>query len=253
MNRYAFVAAASASVCSGAFSQPIPIVNAGFEAPVITACTFRGFVPATDGWTNLPGGAGGLWRPGTCWDLNAPEGIQVAYSNGGSTQQILSTSALASTTYTLSAFIGTRDHPCCSARLVRLELWAGTVNFGTRTILSSQVPPNGGWARYTLVATTPPSIPSGAKLEIRFFSDGVQADFDDFRLNQGGSTCPSDLNGDDQVDDSDFVLFVSAYNILDCADPAMPPGCPADINGDTFVDDADFVAFVGAYDQLICP
>ncbi|MBN8597883.1 MAG: hypothetical protein J0L78_09435 [Planctomycetes bacterium] len=65
--------------------------------------------------------------------------------------------------------------------------------------------------------------------------------------------CAGDLNGDNLVDDSDFVLFVSAYNILDCGDPAMPAGCPADLNNDGFVDDSDFVQFVGAYDQLVCP
>ncbi|MBX3381086.1 MAG: hypothetical protein KF805_13410 [Phycisphaeraceae bacterium] len=65
--------------------------------------------------------------------------------------------------------------------------------------------------------------------------------------------CPADFNGDGLVDDADFVLFVAAYNILDCADPSMPPGCPADLNADGFVDDADFVAFVAAYNQLLCP
>lgn len=65
--------------------------------------------------------------------------------------------------------------------------------------------------------------------------------------------CPGDLNGDGFVDDSDFVFFVAAYNILDCADPAMPVGCPADLNGDGVVDDADFVVFVAGYDRLVCP
>ncbi|MBL8885231.1 MAG: hypothetical protein JNK16_01110 [Phycisphaerales bacterium] len=65
--------------------------------------------------------------------------------------------------------------------------------------------------------------------------------------------CAGDLNGDAQVDDADFILFVSAYNLLDCADPGMPAGCPADLNGDGFVDDSDFVVFVTAYNQLICP
>ncbi len=64
--------------------------------------------------------------------------------------------------------------------------------------------------------------------------------------------CNADLNADGQVDDSDFTLFVAAYNILDCADPAMPAGCPADLNADGFVDDADFSIFVVAYDALIC-
>ncbi|MBX3378606.1 MAG: hypothetical protein KF805_00800 [Phycisphaeraceae bacterium] len=65
--------------------------------------------------------------------------------------------------------------------------------------------------------------------------------------------CVADLNHDNQVDDADFVLFVPAYNTLDCADPSMPPGCPADLNGDGFVDDADFQLFVFAYDILLCP
>lgn len=68
-----------------------------------------------------------------------------------------------------------------------------------------------------------------------------------------GSSCPCDLNQDGFVDDSDFVLFVGAYNILDCADPAMPAGCPTDFNGDSLVDDADFVIFVAAYNELVCP
>ncbi len=62
----------------------------------------------------------------------------------------------------------------------------------------------------------------------------------------------ADLNGDSQVDDSDFVIFAGAYNVLDCTDPAMPEGCPADLNSDGFVDDTDFVQFVGDYDMLIC-
>ncbi|MGH7243885.1 MAG: M12 family metallo-peptidase [Phycisphaerales bacterium] len=65
--------------------------------------------------------------------------------------------------------------------------------------------------------------------------------------------CPADLNNDGFVEDSDFVIFAAAYNILDCADPTMPPGCPADLNGDGFVDDSDFVAFAAAYNELLCP
>ncbi|MBX3389847.1 MAG: hypothetical protein KF691_10385 [Phycisphaeraceae bacterium] len=65
--------------------------------------------------------------------------------------------------------------------------------------------------------------------------------------------CVGDLNNDGLVDDSDFVIFAAAYDILDCSDLAMPPGCPADLNGDGFVDDADFVIFAAAYDALLCP
>ncbi|MBX3380824.1 MAG: DNRLRE domain-containing protein [Phycisphaeraceae bacterium] len=69
----------------------------------------------------------------------------------------------------------------------------------------------------------------------------------------GPCPCPADLNGDTFVDDADFVIFANSYNILDCADPTMPPGCPGDINADGVVDDADFVEFAAAYNTLICP
>lgn len=65
--------------------------------------------------------------------------------------------------------------------------------------------------------------------------------------------CPADLNNDGFVEDSDFVIFAEAYNLLDCADPTMPAGCPSDLNNDGFVDDADFVVFAEAYNALLCP
>ncbi len=64
--------------------------------------------------------------------------------------------------------------------------------------------------------------------------------------------CRADFNCDGGVDDADFGAFVIAYNILDCADPAMPPGCPADLNADGVVDDGDFTSFVQAYNRLLC-
>lgn len=64
--------------------------------------------------------------------------------------------------------------------------------------------------------------------------------------------CPGDFNADQMVDDTDFVVFAQAYNILDCADPTMPAGCAADLNSDGVVDDSDFVIFAAAYNALLC-
>jgi hypothetical protein len=66
------------------------------------------------------------------------------------------------------------------------------------------------------------------------------------------TTCRPNINADCYTDDADFSLFAPMYNILDCADPAMPAACPADFNDDGFVDDEDFVIFVDAYNRLIC-
>ena len=63
----------------------------------------------------------------------------------------------------------------------------------------------------------------------------------------------ADFNLDTYVDDSDFVVFAEAYNLLVCTDPGMGAGCPADLNADGFVDDGDFVLFSAAYDALVCP
>jgi hypothetical protein len=65
--------------------------------------------------------------------------------------------------------------------------------------------------------------------------------------------CPWDLNNDGVVNDDDFQIFVLAYNILDCADAAMPLGCPGDFTFDRVVNDDDFLPFVQAYNDLLCP
>lgn len=64
--------------------------------------------------------------------------------------------------------------------------------------------------------------------------------------------CASDLTCDTLVDNSDFLVFVVAYNTFDCADPTMPTHCPADFDRDGVVDLTDFQIFVVAYDQLVC-
>jgi hypothetical protein len=72
-------------------------------------------------------------------------------------------------------------------------------------------------------------------------------------LLTGNRTCRADLNFDDVVDDTDFVLFATAYSVLACAAWEMTPGCGSDLNDDSTVDDTDFVLFAGAYSELLCP
>jgi len=67
------------------------------------------------------------------------------------------------------------------------------------------------------------------------------------------TVCRGDLNSDSFVDDADFVLFVSAYNLLLCSDDLMPPHCQSDLNRNGLVDDDDFIIFAFNYNELICP
>ncbi|MBS0189242.1 MAG: hypothetical protein JSS51_14350, partial [Planctomycetes bacterium] len=60
-----------------------------------------------------------------------------------------------------------------------------------------------------------------------------------------------DINADGQVDDADFLLFTTQYDLMLCADPLMPDACSADFNHDGVVDDADFGIFVPAYHEML--
>lgn len=59
------------------------------------------------------------------------------------------------------------------------------------------------------------------------------------------NNCPADLNADGFVDDADFSLFITAYDVFET--PA------ADFNFDAATDDADFSIFIVAYDNFLCP
>jgi hypothetical protein len=61
----------------------------------------------------------------------------------------------------------------------------------------------------------------------------------------------TDINADGHVDDADFLLFTTQYDLMLCTDPLMPDACSADFNQDGFVDDADFAIFIPAYNALL--
>lgn len=60
----------------------------------------------------------------------------------------------------------------------------------------------------------------------------------------------ADFTGDGVVDDNDFAMFISQYNVMLCNEPGMPDNCVADLNHDGQVDDADFVLFSDAYKKF---
>ncbi|MBX3378513.1 MAG: VCBS repeat-containing protein [Phycisphaeraceae bacterium] len=66
------------------------------------------------------------------------------------------------------------------------------------------------------------------------------------------AACLPDLNADRIVEDADFVLFASSYNLLVCDDPGQSIDCPADFNADGVVDDQDFSVFAAAYNAFAC-
>lgn len=116
----------------------------------------------------------------------------------------------------------------------------GTIAFSSLFTQNTICRLNPDTREVTLVSDLGPQVTSDVRGKMQFTS---LAQF---------TNCPGDLNLDGVVDDADFVGFVQGYDLLDCADEAMPPPCAADLNGDLFVDDGDFVGFVVGYNGLLC-
>ncbi|MBS0190827.1 MAG: hypothetical protein U0573_02905 [Phycisphaerales bacterium] len=127
----------------------------------------------------------------------------------------------------------------------------GGILLGTASLNAAALP---AAAMVSWTATPAPRpAPYNVFLAITSSNGKTRYVFDTRQIVVSAPPCPADLSHDGYVDDSDFVIFASAYEILDCADPGMPAGCPADLNHDSAVDDADFVLFAQAYSDLICP
>jgi len=116
--------------------------------------------------------------------------------------------------------------------------WSPTANCtGLKFLIGNMV--SGKFATYSVNGATPP----GKVWRLNYQPTSVWLKL----------TCRADFDADCSVDDADFVSFVSQYDLLVCADPAMDQYCPADLNSDGLVDDADFVLFAAAYSDLVCP
>lgn len=242
------------ALSAGAFAQNI-VVNGSFEAP-----------NAGGSFTNRSGsfGAGNGWSIGANIDhiggfWAAADGGQSVDMNGstaGSVSQLLATTI--GRVYRLR-YAASENFFGFANKTMNVS-WGGTVienvvipHDPTRTTTNVK------WVYHTrnVVATSSQTAlgftsttgaMNGSQGVAPFYGPAI----DDVSVVEI-ARCAGDLNNDGVVDDSDFVVFVFGYNLLDCADPAMTAGCPADLNGDGVVDDGDFSIFVVAYDALLCP
>ena len=103
-----------------------------------------------------------------------PDGLTVAYSNGGSISQTVSATSIAGQTYTLQVDVGQRNDGLFNTSVIDLVV-------GSTTIAAiGSVPLVGGWSdfRATYTATV-----SGLPISIDLYSPGVQGDWDNVRLS----------------------------------------------------------------------
>jgi hypothetical protein len=178
---------------SHGLATPIDVLNSSFELP---------FCPGTVDWVTCmpnnwtvydpPGVYSGTFRPlsngpGSPWD-SIPDGVQVAFSNGGTLTQLLTADIMPNETYTLSVWVSQRWS--AGLFLPEIQLLGGSTpvitmnnaNPGgkTPTQLSDQ---NYTWEEWSMSWTSPTSGPLiGQTLSIVLGSDATQTDFDNVSL-----------------------------------------------------------------------
>jgi hypothetical protein len=173
-------------------SAPITVQNASFEtASGYSSCAFIGAgcqftVAAPNGW----GATGssltfGVLDPGTTTNLlnSVPDGVNVAYHNGGTLFQTVTPTALPGLTYTLLVDVGLRkDFP--HVGIVEL-LIGSTVITATGTN-----PTSGDWSTFQAQYTA--SLADlGEAITIRLRSTAAQAVFDNVRLDATEASDPA--------------------------------------------------------------
>jgi hypothetical protein len=184
---------------SQGWASPIGVFNSSFEIPYC-AGTVDWVTCTPDNWTvdNPPGTVSGAFRPlsygpGSPWD-SIPDGVQVAFSNGGTLTQVLTADIIPNTTYTLSVWVSQRWS--AGSFLPEIQLLGGvtpviTMNNANPGGATPTQKPDGNytWEDWSMSWTSPTSGPLiGQTLSIVLGShspvgfDATQTDFDNVSL-----------------------------------------------------------------------
>ncbi len=177
------------SLTASAGAAEIPIVNAGFEDPVMGD---GGWQFGATGWTET-GAGGGVWNPGPGWtgypdpeSDQIPEGEQVGWVNGdsGGLTQVLAATLTADTQYTLTVQVGNSWYYTSGDYVIEL-LAGGSVlaSFGENA--ESNIPDD-TFALKTVTYDYDVADAGlvGQNLEIRLYiTAGEEVDFDDVTLS----------------------------------------------------------------------
>ncbi len=169
----------------------IAVANASFETLPQAGLPFGGCGAGCSfsindpipGWTST--GSFGQFQPGVqasnfTYFNYVPDGITVAYSNGGTISQTVADTATAGTTYTLIVDLGFRKD-ITDPGTISLIVGGNTVlATGTASQLS------GDWATYT-ASYTATAADAGGAISVLLASPGAQGDWDNVRLSSSAA------------------------------------------------------------------
>lgn len=171
---------------ASASADSLPINNAGFETPALSASGYTFSIP---GWNTAPAFRGnvGVFYPGAAqYPGGIPEGNNVAFSKGPWISQTLTSTLQPNTLYTLAVDVGYRsDNSVAPFIGYTISLLAGNTVIATS---STTTPAAGQWitsfASYTSLAADPlAGQPLQILLTVSNPNGGHQVNFDNVRLD----------------------------------------------------------------------
>ena len=182
--RGAALATLLASGAAMAAATPVAITNASFEADT----TFTSEVGST-GWSSgiLSGwnvtGDTGVWNPRNpaYYPGGIPDGINVAYSNGGQIEQTLSTGLSNNTSYVLSLDIGIRTDVAFQNYTVELLAGGNVIASASNPVTPASYSGTFQTATLSYNAGGAEAF-AGQLLGIRISTGGVQVNYDNVGL-----------------------------------------------------------------------
>jgi hypothetical protein len=185
------------AAASGASAAVIPVVNGSFETLSVgglpngcgVGCSYSVNDPVP-GWNGTA--SFGQFQPGPAsgnfaYFNSVPNGVTVAYSNGGSLSQTVAAAAVTGVTYALSVDIGYRkDVPDNGT----FELVVGS------NPIASPIPSppqfSGNWVTDTIVYMAT-ALDAGAPISIVLSIPGAQGDWDNVRLSDDTTAVPEPM------------------------------------------------------------
>ncbi len=264
---------------AGAYGDPVPIVNAGFEQRQLADDVYDlsyDWLLNGEGWGWYGNIWIGIWNPS--WPAEfadtpngAPEGNMIGSVSppdatvAGGFAQVLSTTLTASTRYTLTVEVGNTDY-YAGFPGYRVELLAGgtlaltegvypgEVTGGTLLVADNNLTPpaEDTFVTVTLSYTAGPTHPLlGQPLQIRLLNlgaPGEEVEFDAVSLTSLAVhvPIPGDANDNGVVDDIDMAILLGNWE----QDPLIIStwalgNFTGDSLGDTDVEDADLAVLLG--------
>jgi hypothetical protein len=186
------------AAASGASAAVIPVVNGSFETLPAGGLPNGGCGAGCSYSINdpVPGWSGtasfGQFRPGPAsgnlaFFNSVPDGLTVAYSNGGSLAQTVAAAAVTGVTYTLSVDIGYRNDIPDNGTV---ELVVGSNHIANPILSPPQL--SGNWVTDTIVYTAI-GADAGAPISLVLSSPGAQGDWDNVRLSDNATAIPEPM------------------------------------------------------------